>query len=95
VSSDKPSRLDRVLFARKVGRDYRLLTGRRFGRSTTSETKSRPDGRPAGPDLRLVSICLEPLDPDVSDDGVDWAIRRSKPLVLRNNMLIWRDKSAK
>jgi hypothetical protein len=90
----QPSGLDRVLFARSVGRAYRLLTGRRIGRSTTSETKSRPSGRPTGPGLRLVSICLKPLDPNVSDDAVDWAIRRSKELAPRKNMLIWRDKSA-
>jgi hypothetical protein len=74
------NRFERVVFAERVGRAYGLLTGRPFGRSVTSETKSRVEGTPTGPGLRLVSICLKPLDPDINDHAVAWAIRRAKKL---------------
>lgn len=72
---DDPGRLDRferVVFAEGVGRAYELLTGKRFGRSLTS------DERPTGPGLRLVWTCLKPLDPLITHDAVAWAIRRAK-----------------
>lgn len=78
---DDPGRLnrfERVVFAEGVGRAYELLTGRSFGRSITSETKSRVSGRPTGPGVRLVWICLKPLDPLLTEDAVAWAIRRGK-----------------
>ena len=71
----RTDRYDRVLLIRGVGRAYELLTGRRFGRSVTSETLSRPGGEPTGPGLRLALLCLQPLDPDVTDDAVVWTIR--------------------
>jgi hypothetical protein len=71
-------RFERVVFAQGVGSAYELLTGKPFGRSVTSETKSRPGGRPTGPGLRLVWICLTPLEPDIKDDAVVWAIRRAQ-----------------
>jgi hypothetical protein len=72
----RTDRLDRVLFVEDVSRAYELLTGEPLGRSVTSDTKSRPGGRPTGPGLRLVWICLKPLDPLITDDAVAWAIRR-------------------
>jgi hypothetical protein len=56
----RTDRLDRVLFVEDVSRAYELLTGEPLGRSVTSDTKSRPGGRPTGPGLRLVWICLKP-----------------------------------
>jgi hypothetical protein len=48
------------------------LAGRPLGRSLTAEQ------RPTGPGLRLVRLCLEPLDPLVTDDAIAWAIRRAQ-----------------
>jgi hypothetical protein len=81
---DDPGRLnqfERAVFAEGVGRAYQVLTGKPFGRSVTSETKSRQEGTATGPGLRLVSICLKPLDPDITDHAVAWAIRRAKRLL--------------
>jgi hypothetical protein len=64
--------VDRVVLVEGVGRAWQLLTGRPLGRSLTVEQ------RPSGPGLRLVRICLEPLDPLVTDDAIVWAIRRAQ-----------------
>jgi hypothetical protein len=34
--------------------------------------------RPTGPGVRLVRVCLAPLDPLVTDDAIVWAIRRAQ-----------------
>jgi hypothetical protein len=64
--------VDRVVLVEDVGRAWQLLTGRPLGRSLTVEQ------RPSGPGLRLVRICLAPLDPLVTDDAIVWAIRRAQ-----------------
>jgi hypothetical protein len=64
-----------VLLVEGVGRAYELLTGRPLGRSLTAEQK------PTGPGVRLVRLCLAPLDPLLTDDGIVWAIRRAQTLV--------------
>jgi hypothetical protein len=63
---------DRVVLVEGVGRAWQLLTGRPLGRSLTAEQ------RPSGAGLRLVRLCLEPLDPLVTDDAIVWAIRRAQ-----------------
>ena len=55
-----------------VARAYELLTGRPLGRSLTAE------GTPTGPGVRLVRVCLAPLDPLITDDAIVWAIRRTQ-----------------
>jgi hypothetical protein len=65
----RSDRHDRVVLVQGVGRAYQLLTDRRLGRSLTAEQ------RPSGPGLRLVRLCLVPLDPLVTDDAIVWAIR--------------------
>jgi hypothetical protein len=47
-------------------------TDKAMGRSLTAEQ------RPTGPGVRLVRLCLEPLDPLVTDDAIVWAIRRAQ-----------------
>jgi hypothetical protein len=66
----RTERADRVLLVEGVGRAYELLTGKSLGRSLTAEQ------RPSGPGLRLVRLCLVPLDPLVTDDAIVWAMRR-------------------
>ena len=66
----RTDRDDRVVFVQGVARAYQLLTGRSLGRSLT------PEGTPTGPGVRLVRVCLDPIDWPVTDDGVVWAIRR-------------------
>ena len=58
--------------SRAWGRAYELLTGKRLGRSLTA------DQRPTGPGVRLVRLCLAPLDPLVTDDAIVWAVRRAQ-----------------
>jgi hypothetical protein len=74
-SSGRPDRLDRVLLVEGVGRAYEFLTGRPLGRGVTSETKSRQGEVPKGPGFELVKLCLKPLEPDITDHAIDWAIR--------------------
>jgi hypothetical protein len=31
-----------------------------------------------GPGVRLVRVCLAPLDPLITDDAIAWAIRRAQ-----------------
>jgi hypothetical protein len=64
--------VDRVVLVQGVGCAYQLLTGRPLGRSLTAEQ------RPSGPGLRLVWVCLEPLEPLVTNDAIVWAIRRAQ-----------------
>jgi hypothetical protein len=71
-NAGRTDRHDRVVFVQGVGRAYQLLTGHPLGRSLTAE------GTPSGPGLRLVRVCLAPLDPQVTDDAVVWAIRRAQ-----------------
>jgi hypothetical protein len=66
----RSDRHDLVVLVQGVGRAYQLLTGKPLGRSLTAEQ------RPTGPGLRLVRLCLAPLDPLVTDDAIVWAIRR-------------------
>jgi hypothetical protein len=68
----RTDRYDRVVLVEGVGRAYELLTGKSLGRSLTAEQ------RPSGPALRLVRLCLAPLDPLVTDDAIVWAIRRTQ-----------------
>jgi hypothetical protein len=68
----RTERADRVVLVQGVGRAYQLLTGRPLGRSLTAEQ------RPSGPGVRLVRLCLTPLDPLVTDDAMVWAIRRAQ-----------------
>ena len=68
----RTDRHDRVVLVLGVARAYDLLTGKPLGRSLTAEQ------RPSGPGLRLVRICLQPLDPLVTDDAIVWAIRRAQ-----------------
>lgn len=63
----RSDRVDRVVLVEGVGRAWQLLTSRPLGRSLTLE------GRPSGPGLRLVRVCLEPLDPLVTDEAIVWA----------------------
>ena len=63
---------DRVVLVRGVACAYQLLTGKTLGRSLTAE------GTPTGPGLRLVRLCLAPLDALVTDDAIVWAIRRAQ-----------------
>jgi hypothetical protein len=65
-------RHERVVLVQGVGRAYEILTGKPLGRSLNIEQ------RPSGPDLRLVRLCLAPLDPLVTDDAIVWAIRRAQ-----------------
>jgi hypothetical protein len=65
----RSDRHDRVVLVQGVGRAYQLLTGSPLGRSLTAEQ------RPTGPGVRLVRVCLQPLDPLVTDDAIVWAIR--------------------
>ena len=66
----RTERADRVVLVEGVSRAYQLLAGRPLGRSLTAE------GTPTGPGVRLVRVCLEPLDRLVTDDAIVWAIRR-------------------
>jgi hypothetical protein len=68
----RTDRYDRVVLVQGVARAYQLLTDKVMGRSLTAEQ------RPTGPGVRLVRICLQPLDPLVTDDAVVWAIRRAQ-----------------
>jgi hypothetical protein len=68
----RTDRYDRVVLVQGVARAYQLLTDKAMGRSLTAEQ------RPTGPGVRLVRICLQPLDPLVTDDAVVWAIRRAQ-----------------
>jgi hypothetical protein len=68
----RTERHERVVLVQGVARAYQLLTGRPLGRSLTAEQ------RPTGPSLRLVRLCLAPLDPLVTDDAIVWAIRRAQ-----------------
>jgi hypothetical protein len=68
----RSDRHDRVIFVQGVARAYELLTGKPLGRSLTVEQ------RPSGPGLRWVRLCLQPLDPLVTDDAIVWAIRRAQ-----------------
>jgi hypothetical protein len=79
-------RHDRVVLVEGVARAYHLLTGHPLGRSLT------PEQRPTGPSLRLVRLCLEPLDPLVTDDAIVWTIRRVQAQPA--NLLIRRDNPA-
>jgi hypothetical protein len=63
-------RADRVVLVEGVAHAYHLLTGKALGRSLTAE------GTPTGPGVRLVRVCLAPLDPLITDDGIVWSIRR-------------------
>jgi hypothetical protein len=66
----RTDRVDRVVLVQGVGSAYQLLTGRPLGRSLTAEQ------RPTGPGVRLVRLCLTPLDPLATVDAIAWAIRR-------------------
>jgi hypothetical protein len=68
----RTDRVDRVVLVEGVSRAWQLLTGKSLGRSLTTEQ------RPSGPGVRLVRMCLQPLDPLVTDDGIVWAIRRAQ-----------------
>jgi hypothetical protein len=68
----RTDRYDRVVLVQGVARAYELLSGKSLGRSLTAEQ------RPSGPGLRLVRLCLVPLDPLVTDDAIVWAIRRAQ-----------------
>jgi hypothetical protein len=63
---------DRVVLVEGVAQAYHLLTGKALGRSLTAE------GTPTGPGVRLVRLCLEPLDPLLTADALVWAIRRAQ-----------------
>jgi hypothetical protein len=67
----RTERADRLALVAGVSRAYELLTGKLLGRSLTA------DQRPTGPGVRLVRLCLAPLDPLVTDDAIVWAIRRA------------------
>jgi hypothetical protein len=82
----RTERTGRVVLVEGVARAYHLLTGRTLGRSLTAE------GTPTGPGVRLVRVCLAPLDPLITDDAIVWAIRRvqahpGKPLIKQHNWL--------
>jgi hypothetical protein len=66
----RSDRVDRVALVEGVARAFQLLTGKPLGRSLTAEQ------RPTGPGVRLARVCLEPLDPLVTDDAIVWTIRR-------------------
>ena len=66
----RTDRVDRVVLVEGIARAWQLLTGKQLGRSLTAE------GTPTGPGVRLVRVCLEPLDRLVTDDAIVWAIRR-------------------
>jgi hypothetical protein len=68
----RTERADRVVLVEGVARAWQLLTGKTLGRSLTAE------GTPTGPGVRLVRLCLQPLDPLVTDDAIVWAIRRAQ-----------------
>jgi hypothetical protein len=68
----RSDRHDRVVLVQGVARAYELLTGKPLGRSLTA------DQRPTGPGVRLVRLCLAPLDPLVTDDAIVWAVRRAQ-----------------
>jgi hypothetical protein len=55
--SGRTERTDRVMLVEGVARAWQLLTGKPLGRSLTVEQ------RPSGPGLRLVRLCVAPLDP--------------------------------
>jgi len=69
----RTERTGRVVLVEGVARAYHLLTGRALGRSLTAE------GTPTGPGVRLVRVCLAPLDPLITDDAIVWAIRQARP----------------
>jgi hypothetical protein len=68
----RSDRHDRVVLVQGVSRAFELLAGKQLGRSLTAEQ------RPTGPGVRLVRLCLQPLDPLVTDDAIVWAIRRAQ-----------------
>jgi hypothetical protein len=74
----RTDRLDRVVLVEGVARAWQLLTGKPLARSVTSETKSRRAGAPTGPGVRLVRVCLDPLDPSVTDDAIAGTIRAAQ-----------------
>jgi hypothetical protein len=74
----RTQRTDRVVLVEGVAGAWQLLTGRPLARSVTSETKSRRAGAPTGPGVRLVRICLDPLDPSVTDDAIAGTIRAAQ-----------------
>jgi len=71
----RTERDDRVVLVEGVTGAYRLLTGRPLARSVTSDTRSRSAGAPMGPGVRLVRVCLKPLEPMVTDDAIAGTIR--------------------
>jgi hypothetical protein len=74
----RTDRLDRVVLVEGVARAWQLLAGRPLARSVTSETKNRVAGAPAGPGVRLVRSCLEPLEPSVTDEAIAGTIRAAQ-----------------
>ena len=74
----RTERADRVVLVEGVARAYHLLTGRALGRSLTAE------GTPTGPGVRLVRVCLAPLDPLITHDAIVWAIRRVQRTLVTN-----------
>jgi hypothetical protein len=74
----RTDRLDRVVLLEGVARAYQLLTGKPLARSVTSETKSRRAGAPTGPGVRLVRVCLDPIDASVTDDAIAGTIRAAR-----------------
>jgi hypothetical protein len=40
-----------------------------------ADPKSRQGEVPKGPGFELVKLCLKPLEPDITDHAIDWAIR--------------------
>jgi hypothetical protein len=68
----RTERTGRVVLVEGVARAYHLLTGKALARSLNAEQ------RPTGPGVRLVRVCLKPLDPLVTDDAIVWAIRRAQ-----------------
>jgi hypothetical protein len=71
-AAGRTDRYDRVVLVQGVARAWQLLTGRPLGRSLSAEQ------RPMGPGVRLVRLCLRPLDPLVTDDAIVWAIRHAQ-----------------
>jgi hypothetical protein len=74
----RPGRLDRVLLVEGVSGAYEILTGKPLGRTATIETKVQRGGRPTGPGLRRVSVCLKPFDAHITAGAVAWAIRAAQ-----------------
>lgn len=64
-------------FIAKISAACQIFTGKPLARSVTSETKGRPAGKPSGPGIALVRVCLMPVIGAISDEAIAHGIRQA------------------